>query len=381
MERSVAQGGVSRRSFESGGLTFTVAGRSDDADIRRLLRDNELGGWVRLSLERTPDAFSADFGLSRSHAFVIAREHSTGETVGICERSVRDAFVGGEVRRMPYLGALRVAHAYRHRIRVLKGGFEAVRTLLAEPEDVPALTSITAGNKAAQRVLCAGLPGMPIYRPCGELSTFALRTATRPMSGSVERATLDDLPAIAVLLQRVYRRHDFAPLWRTADLERLFAAGGLRVDDILIVRRGPGVTGCIAVWDQGATKQTVVRGYAAGLASIRPLLNLLSPLTAMPRMPPVGSPLRQVYLSHVAVEDNDEAVFRALLNAGLTLARERGFDMALTGFASAHPFADVVQQYRALRYRSELHRVHWHNPAPASDIATGLVPHPEIAIM
>ena len=336
---------------------------------------------MRLSLERTPDAFSADFGLSRSHAFIIAREHVTGETVGVCERSVRDTFVGGEIQRLPYLGALRVARGYRHRIRVLRSGFEAVRTLLAEPGDLPALTAITAGNKAAQRVLCAGLPGMPIYRPAGELSTFALRTARRPMSRSVERATLDNLPAIALLLQRVYRRHDFAPMWRTADLERLFAVGGLRIEDILIIRRGPGVRGCLAVWNQGATKQTVVRGYTAGLARLRPLLNLLSPLTATPRMPPVGSPLRQVYLSHVAVEDNDEAVFRALINAGLKLARQRGFDVALTGFSSAHPFADIVQQYRALRYRSELHRVHWRDAAPASDAATGLVPHPEIAIM
>jgi hypothetical protein len=381
MERPVAQGGVSRRSLASGGLTFTVAGREDDADIRRLLRENELGGWVRLSLERTPDAFAADFGLSRSHAFIVARDGSTGEAVGVCEHAVRDAFVGGAVRPLPYLGALRVARAYRHRLHVLRSGFEAVRTLLAEPGDLPALTSITAGNTIAQRVLCAGLPGMPLYRCCGELSTFALRTAARPVPPGVERATRQDLAAIAVLLQRVYCQHEFAPVWRTADLERLLAVGGLRIGDLLVVRRGPGVRGCLAVWDQGAAKQTVVRGYGTGLGAIRPLLNLVSRFTATPRMPPVGAPLRQVYLSHVAVEENDEAVFRALLTAGLTLARQRGFDMALTGFASAHPFADVVQRSRALRYRSELYRVHWRDTAPSSDAAAARVPHPEIAIM
>ena len=57
-----------------------------------------LGGWVRLSLEREPAAFDADFGLSRSHAFIIARDRATGEAIGICERSVRDAFVDGEIR-------------------------------------------------------------------------------------------------------------------------------------------------------------------------------------------------------------------------------------------------------------------------------------------
>ena len=52
MERTFAQGGVNGRTLVCGDLVFAVAGRDDDADIRRLLRENALGGWVRLSLER-----------------------------------------------------------------------------------------------------------------------------------------------------------------------------------------------------------------------------------------------------------------------------------------------------------------------------------------
>jgi hypothetical protein len=98
--------------------------------------------------------------------------------------------VNGEIRRLPYLGSLRVAPAYRHRIRVLRGGFEAVRSLLHKTSDLPfALTSITADNDKAARVLCAGLPGLPTYRPAGELATFAIRTRERSMPPGIERAT------------------------------------------------------------------------------------------------------------------------------------------------------------------------------------------------
>ena len=160
MERTFAQGGVTGQSLVAGNLLFSVARGEDDADIRRLFRENALGGWVRLSLEREPAAFDADFGLSRSHAFIIARDRDTGEAIGICERSVRDAFVDGEIRPLPYLGSLRVAPARRHRIRVVRGGFAAVRSLLGEPSDVPfALTSITADNETARRGL-AGTAGL-----------------------------------------------------------------------------------------------------------------------------------------------------------------------------------------------------------------------------
>ena len=382
MERRAGESGLSGRTFARGNLVFAVADRADDAEIRRLLRDNALGGWVQLSLERSPDAFAADFGLARSHAFIIARDAASGETAGICERSVRDAFVDGEVRRLPYLAALRIAPAYRHRIRVLEGGFAAVRSLLHDPADLPfALTSITADNAPARRLLCAGLPRLPQYRPVGELATFAIRTASCRVSPTVAPATRDDLPAIAMLLQRVYRRFAFAPVWRATDLERLIAAGRPRIEDFLVVRRGLGLRGCLAVWDQSAVKQAVIRGYAPWLRRLRPVVNLAAPLIGTPRLPPPGSPLRQVYLSHVAVVDDDPSVFRALLRAGLTHARRRGFAVALTGFATSHPFAAVAARYTATTYRTLLHVVDWESTGTSHDAVSKRLPHPEIAVM
>jgi hypothetical protein len=382
LERSLAQGGVSGRTLLSGDLVFAVADREDDPDIRVLLAENALGGWVQLSLEREPDAFAADFGLNRSHAFIIARDRKTAEAVGVCERSVRDAFVDGEARRLPYLASLRVAPAYRHRIRVLKSGFDAVRSLLHDPSDLPfALTSITAENDTARRVLCAGLSGLPAYRPVGELLTFAMRTAVHAAPSGIEPAKPGDLPAIAALLQRTYRRFQFAPVWRASDLERLLAGGGMRICDFLIVRRGLGVSACLAVWDQGTVKQTVIRGYAPWLRRLRPFVNLASPLTSMPRLPPSGSKLRQAYLSLIAVEDDDVAVFRSMLRAGLTLARRRGFEVALAGFATNHPFAAVLQRRHAIKYRSLLHLVHWRDTRPVVDSIPSRMPHLEIAVM
>jgi hypothetical protein len=371
-----------RQFLESGNLIFSVARREDDPDIRRLLRENALGGWVRLSLEREPDAFAADFGLSGSHGIIIARERDSGEAIGICERSARDAFIDGEVRRLPYLGALRVAGAYRHRIRVLRGGFAAVRELLEQPNDPPfALTAITADNATARRVLCAGLPELPSYRPFQQLSTFALRTRAMATPAGIEPATAADLPAIAVLLQRSYRKLQLAPVWTAADLERLIAVGGLRIEDFLIVRRGPGVCACLAVWDQTSVKQTVVHGYAPWLRRLRPLVNLAAPFLAMPTLPTAGSPLRQVYLSHVAVEGNDATAFRALLQAGLATARRRGFDVALAGFATNHSFAAVTRACRAVEYRSLLHIVHWPDGATAAAALASRLTHVEIAVM
>jgi hypothetical protein len=141
------------------------------------------------------------------------------------------------------------------------------------------------------------------------------------------------------------------------------------------------MSACLAVWDQSRVKQTVVQGYAPWLRRLRPLVNLAALVTAMPRLPPPGSALNQVYLSHIAVEDDDASVFRSLLAAGSSLARRRGFAVALAGFASGHPFAALVRRQRAAEYRSLLHLVHWPDGSAAAETLGSRAPHVEIAVM
>ena len=383
MERTVAQGGVSGHAFVSGDLAFAIAGREDDADLRRLLRDNATDGWIRLALAREPDAFAAAAAMGRHHGYIIARQRQTHEPVGMCEWSARESFVDGNACLLAYLGSLRIAPRYRHRLRVLRGGFEAVRRLLHHRHATPyALTAIGAENHDALRLLGANLPGMPTYRRLEEFSTFALRPRRAPPRASVERAGPDDLSAIAVCLARSYRQYQFAPVWRARDLADPKRCPGLRPEDFLIVRRGPGIAACVALWDQSAFKQTIVSGYSSRVGWARPLINLAAPLTGMPRLPAAGEPLRQVYLSHLAVDGNEAELFCPLIDAALVEAHRRRLALALTGLATRHPLADLVRrQYRPREYRTVLHLVHWNDRQDAGDVPASALPHVEIAVL
>ncbi len=381
MERTTPQSGIAERTHVAGDLVYAVAGRGDEADLRGLLADNATDGWIRLSLARGPDPFAASSIMGR-HGMIVARTGG-GEVVGMCEWSARNAYVDGEMRLLAYLGALRIAPNHRHRLRVLKGGFEAVRKLLHGETATPyALTTIAADNQVALRLLGANLSGMPTYQALEPFSTFALRPREAPPSAiKIEPATREDLPAIAVCLTRSYRQYQFAPLWSARDLADPIRCRGLRPDNFLIVQRGPGVAACVALWDQSAFKQTIVRGYSGPIRWARSLANLVAPLTGMPRLPAPGEQLRQVYLSHLAVEDGDTDTFTALVDAALALALQRGFAVALTGLASRHPFASVLSRYRPREYRSLLHLVFWNDGRPRAEPPDRRMPHVEIAVL
>ena len=361
-----------------GEIVFARATRADDPDIRRLLRENPLGGRYSVSLEREPSAFAAPF----DHDFVLARDRGSGAAIGLYERTVWPVFVNGRIERIPYLGALRVAESHRHRVAILRAGYASLRSEFEAAGDYPvALTSITADNAPATRILTAGLRGLPVYQPLAPFSTFVMRPVRRPRDPAVVRAADSDLPEIADFLARQNARYQFAPAW-TADILHGLAAFGLPIGNFLIVRAGGRIAGCIALWDMSNHRQSVIRGYPALVGAVRPLANRVGALFGWPDLPPVGAPIRQVMLSHLGVTDDAPAVFEALLDAALGEAARVGHGAAILGMASDRALvAGVRKRRRAIEYRTMLYLVFWPGSEKIAAGIEGSLPHPDIGLL
>ena len=358
----------------SAGVTFQIAGPAENVDILRLLRENWMGGRYALSLEREPDAFATTAPRDRQ-TFVLARAGS-GEAVGLCERVVRPSFVNGRVVPLPYLTALRVARSHRNRIAVLKGGFRTLREQADRAEDFPcALTSITADNDAARRVLTAGLKGLPTYCPAGAYSTLVLRPRRSAPGPGIELAADPDLAELAEFLQHQLARYQFTPVWSEAALRSLGVP--------LLVHRTHGrIDGCLSLWDQRSTRQPVVRGYPPAVKALRPAINAFAPLLRLPSLPKIGAPIPQAFLSHLAVEGDDPAVMLSLVKAGLDLAARHGLGAATIGMSRDHPFRSaLLKRFRAIEYGTLLYLVHWEDGAAAAAACEARLPMPDVGLL
>lgn len=364
-----------------GDIVFSVAGLADEPDVRRLLRENAVGGKYEISLEREPHAFT-DAGPVKAHAFVLARNRDTGQAIGLCERVVRNGFVNGQVHPLAYLGGLRISRDHRHRARILRGGFEALRALAEQPDELPyALTSITSDNAVARRLLTAGVPGLPLYRSVGDFSTFALRPRRMGLVTGISVGSDGDMAALSEFLNRHNARFQFSACWSEKDLRDLLVRG-LQPEHFVLARRNGRIVGSLAVWDQTGFRQVVLRRYPPWVGGLRPLFNLAAPIARLPSLPKPGVVLRQATLSHLAVEDDDPVVFAALLDAGLDQTRQRRLDAAIVGFASARPWRNILlQRHRALEYRTTLYVAHWAAAAGDVDALSTATPHPELGLL
>jgi hypothetical protein len=375
----------------TGGVRFDLATPADDAEIRRLLRENPMPGRIGISLEREPDAAVAASVEGDVHHTIVARDPLDGRLIAMGSVSVRQRYVNGEPTRVGYLGQLRLDHRVRPRATVILGGYQWLRHLHESLGVKLYLTSIAADNLPARRLLERGLPRMPTYRPVGTFVTSlfpqqVLPTARRRADVKLEGISVDRVSEVLECLERNGRRFQFAPVWREAEI-----AGRMRCDDPIelefqaATRQGR-VIGCVGSWDQSAYKQAVVRSYAPKLARWRGVINRFGRPLGVPHLPAVGTPLDLMYLSHLAVDDDDPAVFQTLLRYGCSPIDKWMDDAAagyyVLGLDERHPlFRAIPRRARRQTYRTTLYAVHWEDGRAAAEALDGRPCHPEAALL
>lgn len=331
-------------------VSVTLAAPEDDQGIRQLLRTESMPGRVRLTFCREP-RFSTGCDVTGSDPrILVARACPDGPVVGVACRSVRHVYLNGRERRIGYLGQLRVSEPFRGRWLVSRGFSLLEQIDRTDPLPVY-LASIVDGNDQAAGVLVRSpRPSFPMFHEAAAYRTLAvrLRRGRPPGAGGVAigAGSSDQLPEIVEFLQSHGLRRQLFPVW-TVDRLRHLGPLGLAASDIRVARRNGSIVGTLALWDQSAYKQTIVKGYSGWLKAAAPLL------------PRAGTELRSAYAALVCVAGDDTDVFGQLLRDVYRLARARGFEYLLIGLDARDPLLPVAQRYSHVSYPSRLYLAQW----------------------
>ena len=171
------------------------------------------------------------------------------------------------------------------------------------------------------------------------------------------------------------------PVWDQQQLCQAMADGGLNLTDFRVMESDGKMTGALAVWDQRAFRQVLVKGYSPWVSRLRPVYNTVARIGRRPSLPKMGTALPQVTISHfLSPSKESEAI--ELVSEGLTLAREKGAETALLGLSSDHPMLGVLRDhFRALTYETNLYLVSWKSGPPPPQLDTGQMLAPEAAVL
>lgn len=328
-----------------------VAGRTDDASLRSMLRHSTIPGAVRVAFTREPDYFAADGMAGGDDITVVARRD--GHVVGSGRCSIYSLMRNGLPRRIGYLSVLRVAASTPRSARLVREGFELLgREVLPRADGF--FTSIATDNARARRVLESGTRlGLPAYHPLCDLVTLIA-----PVRGT---GSLADAPPseseLGAFLAEDAQRYQLTLTWDATVWSGL-RRHGVSSHDFAVVRRGNQIGAAAAVWDQRTCRQTVVEGYEGMLGAFRPLVNAVFAIRRHPRLPPRGTVLAQGAIFGASVRDPRD--WPALWRQLQARAAARGLSWLAISRDVRDPELSILKRLtRGREYRTTLYEVVW----------------------
>ncbi|MDP3879066.1 MAG: radical SAM protein [Dehalococcoidales bacterium] len=363
-----------------------IAGPDNDAEIRNLLCQIPVPGAVQITYLYNPSFMASMKVEGRQSDIITGRDTDTGKLIGLGTRSIKPAFVNGELSPLGYLGSLRLAEEYRGSTYLARGYRELKRLHQAGPARLY-ITTIIESNKKAREILTSGRAGLPAYHDFGRFCSLAIGLRRSPSRLSlpdnllIRPAVMEDIPSLIEFWQREGSRRQFFPGYSAADLidpEGLL--GGLAPDDILLAFKEDKLVGTTGAWNQEPFRQSRVTGYNRWLGMLRSPYNLTAGRLGYPLLPRPGSDLDYFNLALVCISNDDRKVFAALLSQ--LLAKYHGsFDFFMAGLHEHDPLLPVLAKYRHFNYYSRLYVVCWEDGEHDFHNLDGRVPYLELGAL
>jgi hypothetical protein len=370
----------------SANLEFELATEQTEAQFRQLLKNNPLRGNINLLLTREPNAFHAAGASGDVYELMLAYRREPRQLVGSGARYEMDGYINGKISRIGYLGELRVDGGFQQRRTLLIEAYRAMRRQHLAGSTPAYITTIIADNQSTRRLLEAGLADMPTYQPLETILTLTIpaqqAARIRAPKMSIEQGSEAGMAELAQRLARTGASYQFHPAWTANTLGSPQRTRGIRPEDFVLASGDKGIRGSLCLWDQRTFKQTIVAGYSKRLARLRPAFNLLAPLLRQPRLPSPGQALQGAFLSHLSVDQYDEAALLALVNRAARTALTRGIDYLMLGLAERNPLCRILQaRFSCHKFASMLYLVYWEDGRDFAAAIDNRIPHPEMAIL
>lgn len=347
----------------TGRVAVRPAERADNAARCALFARVTMEADLGLSVRRDPD-FDALYRM-QSQDWISVVVDLDGEIEGTGTVLVRDGYVSGRIRRVGYLGDLRLSPRVQGRF-VLDRGFAPLLEQARERFGCELfLTSIIASNARAMRALVgqtarSRAAGRPVYTPLGDFDIRSLHLLLprrqRVRAVAVRRARPDDIPALARFLDTDARRRPFGYAFPEDELRRrLRDWPGLSISSFyLAVSPAGALLGCLALWDARSVKRMVVTAYRGAMRRVRLGYNAAATLLRRSRLPRPGEVFRYQYVTHQAVVNDDPCVLRALLEVAYQDSRDAGYHFLSACAPEGGSLEPAFRSFHATNLRARL---------------------------
>ncbi len=303
---------------------------------------------LSVCLDRSPDMLAVPklfFDSFKCFGFFM-NDRLVGYSM-VCRKRL---YVNGVPREIGYLANMYVLPEARKLGWLYKASEPLFREVLEEAGLGYATTLL--GNKRTETLIGRRIPKFPFIphsKPIGVnciyniLITFNKR---QHASWLVRRATGEDIPEIARLLDDEYRSRLFAPVMTEKNLRKTIERRpDFSFSDYFVAVKDGLIVGTCSAWDISAIRKLRVMSYRKQFRVIKFAYGIVAPILGFPKLPAPGEVFREIVINDFAVEDRNPEILKALLIHIYQEYRKKGYNMIQIGSYDKDPILSAVRGF------------------------------------
>ncbi|PLX02399.1 MAG: hypothetical protein C0594_11975 [Marinilabiliales bacterium] len=295
-------------------ITIKNAIPEDNSQLIELSKQCPMDGDIKAYIDRNPD-FSKIYQIFDNPILLVSK--SQKEIAGCLGATHQDVIVNNSIYEMAAWGDFKVSPSYRG-TRVAIDMLEELYNIELQSNTKFAVVSILRGNKKSLS-FTKGKGKIPKAQALDDYVFYSILPFGKKKINKdykIANANENNLDEMALLYNHYYEQYNLSPRYTIDSLQELIKnLPGLKLSDFLLVRKNRKLVACLARWDQQRLQRYVVTEFSGKIKLLTTSYTLLKPFFEMPAAPQKGNTLRFVFLSFLALRNNDRHAFDNLIKA------------------------------------------------------------------
>jgi len=316
-------------------MNIREAVQDDNQQLIELQRKCPMGSDLLLQLDSSPDFFNRSRGYRDWHLLVAEED---GKILGAAGYAVQNKPIGGETYSMVYEYGFMVDPEARR-----KGIASSLQREIEErTADADYMHLNITEDNAASHSFFTGNGFQPVKR-CSPIMVMAYKEH-QVEELKIRKMRDGDIPVVVELLNETYEGYDFyEPFTEESFREHYGRLPFYSLSDIYMVEQDT-VLAVAGVWDYDKVMKFTMLGFDTKWKMMRIMTKVMGLFTAIPRMPGVGEPMTNWYLTPLGYRAPEAA--SQLLGYLLNLARKQGIGMISLPMDTESHVKEVLSGYR-----------------------------------
>ena len=353
-------------------FSIDIAKKSDDADLKNILRKTHMPGDMSLTFETEPSFFKAISILGIKQTVLAIRDEEKKIIVGFVIRSIKKVFIDEKITNVGYLSSVRILEEYRGS-RLLYLGVKKLNNILDKSLEKINFTTIISDNFYAQKVISTSRVGLPNYVNIGVNKTFAIKPTKKNRYNSLSKIKIQrgidgfSIEEIISFINENGKKKDFFPVFSKEILENLTSLN-FNLNSMYVAYIENKLLGVIGCWDQTEFKQTIVKGLSLKYKLLRYINNyFLTHIYDTPIITNVGKKIKAFYLNYIVIKESDKDIFSQMIDAISNDYSSKDYNYFLVGLDQNDPLCGSMSNFRSFNYDAIVYLVNSNRKSLSKD--------------